>query len=292
MEIQHLKSFSTLLREKSFSRAARALFLTQPAISQHIRALENELGEKLIDRTTKQAVATDAGRLLESRIPAIFESLDSIRSEISARKGLMQGALRIVCGDTVAAHLLPRVIAPFWMKYPRLDITVHNSPSEGIVSALLQREAEIGIATLPVRNRFLQVFPLLAYHEVAVSAPDKKRSTVSITLKELCKERLLLLETGTRHRTMLDAELKRQGIQPSSVLSFSSVAVQKAFAATGIGTAIVPDFAVREELKRGMLSLSKISDLRQKEIGAVTRVRRELSPAGNALLEVLKGFKF
>jgi len=288
MEINQLKTFFAIIEEQSFSRAAQRLFLTQPAVSFQIKALEKELDEVLFDRSSKNLHLTKAGKILEQYGRQIFHALDSVKSEIGEVRNLVQGNLSIGCSDTLSSYYLPRLLGPFLQKYPSLDITVRNNPSVKIVESVLQRELDIGIVTMPVDHTQLRTKRLISYTDIAVFSPQSHfAGNDCLTLRELSKTRLLLLERGTRHRSLIEKEFRNQALVLEKVIAFGSVGVQKAFARTGIGVAIVPDFAVQEEIEQGVLCRAAIQGLSRRSAGVIINKKSNMSPAGRTFLQTL-----
>ncbi|MBN1982522.1 MAG: LysR family transcriptional regulator, partial [Chitinivibrionales bacterium] len=292
MNIENLRSFCMIVQEGSISRAARRLFLTQPALSMQLKLLEEHFGEALVYRSKKQITCTEAGRIVHERSELIFRQLEAIKHEIYALKNLVAGTLIISCSDTVSTFLLPQPLAEFARRYPALDITVHNRQTSAIVAQLLQQEIEIGFVTLPVDNPMLVISQFRHYHDVAVCSPhyplaEKK----NVTIQELAHQRLLLLEPGTQSRGLLDRDFARAGVALHSAMEFGSVAVQKAFALHGLGVAIVPEFAVVQECKTKQLCCIPVTGFAKRQIGVAIHKNNPLSPAARAFYRFLESIK-
>jgi DNA-binding transcriptional LysR family regulator len=285
MDIDQLRTFCHVVDEQSFSRAARAMFLTQPAISMQIKSLEQEIGQSLFDRGRKKIVPTEAGTILYGHVQAICHELASARIEMDQIKQLVRGRLIIGCSDTVSSYILPPLLSSFLKQFPELSITVQNRPSLDITRMVIEGAADIGFVTLPVQAKQCIIWPFVSYHDVAVCALDHACAARNrISLPVLAQQRLLLLEPGTKSRMLLDEAFARCGLVPVSIMGFGSVEVQKAFARKGIGIAIVPDFAVENETGKSALKVVPIQGISQREIGIIVRKNRTQSLASQRFL--------
>ena len=126
VELNQLRGFLGVVREGSFTRAAEHLFLTQPALSLQIKALETELGEQLFERRNRRVYLTEAGAILQEKAESIFGLVSEIHEEMAARQGLQTGQVRIGTSDTICLYLLPSVVQAFRDAYPGIDIHLTN----------------------------------------------------------------------------------------------------------------------------------------------------------------------
>jgi DNA-binding transcriptional LysR family regulator len=204
----------------------------------------------------------------------------------------VRGQLTIGCSDTVSSYLLPPILSDFIEKYPNIEITVQNRPSPHIIHMVLDRTADVGLVTMPVTDDDLKVRQLFSYRNVAICSPEHSFAKHSSThLSSLARHRLLLLEPGTKNRMLLDEAFARVNVSPGSLMEFGSVEVQKSFAETGIGIAIVPDFAVRKKRDRNLLKIIRIRRIPRCETGVIVRKNRKLSPAVQEFISLLYAHK-
>lgn len=286
MEIMQLKGFCAVVEEQSFSKAASRIFVSQPAISMQIKSLEEELGEKLLKRSKRKIDLTEAGEVLYQRARNILNELELTRQEIEEIHGLQRGKLNLGCSDTVSTYILPSLLQGFIGEYPRIDITVRNKPTMQIVQMIQDGEIDLGLITLPVTNPQLEIHELFNYQDVAICSHNHPLSHhTSVKIENLAVERLLVLEEGTKSRTLLDQKLTISGIIPESIIEFSSVEVQKAFAEIGLGVAIVPDFSVSKSSKE--LHQLQIENLPVRTIGYAIKSNRQIPGLLNKFLELL-----
>src|SRR5581483_7535059 len=144
MDPRRLEAFVAVARERSFTRAALGLHLSQSAVSQQIRALERELGTQLLERTRRRVDLTPAGAALYERAERILRDLETARRAVAAAAGEVAGALDVAASLTIAAYLLPRPLARLVAEHPDVRVSVRVENSEQVARALLSGEADVG----------------------------------------------------------------------------------------------------------------------------------------------------
>ena len=174
MDLHQLRSFYEVVREQSFTRAADKLFLTQPAISLQIKALENELDEILLERNRRQLRLTPAGEILFAHAKAILSRLEQARDDIAALKQVLRGRLAIGTSDTNCTYVLPGVLAEFRARYPAVELDIRNRMSPEVSNLVLNDEVEFGLATLPVKHRDLVSESLFERRDVLICPPGPR----------------------------------------------------------------------------------------------------------------------
>ncbi|HJV39557.1 MAG TPA: LysR family transcriptional regulator, partial [Geothrix sp.] len=147
MDLGQLETFLVVAREKSFSRAAERLFRTQPAVSLALKRLEEELGETLVDRTTKGGTLTDAGATLLPLAQRMFDLRQEILDTFGALKGLQQGRLNVGANESVSEFLLPRILLAYQQAWPAIKIQAYRQTSERIPTEVLERRLDVGFVS-------------------------------------------------------------------------------------------------------------------------------------------------
>jgi len=264
------------------------MFVTQPALSMQIKALEQEIGQTLLDRTGGRVTLTDAGRALAGGARDAMARLDDAVQEVARVGGLEHGTLAIGSSDTIGEFYLQPILAAFIARHPGISITVHNKPTAEIEQLVLDNTAEVGLVTLPVSTPKLESRTIFGYRDLALCAPGMPPAgRRSVALEELVGARLLLLPPETRSRMLLERDLSRAGVAAANVMELGSVHLQKSFARIGLGVAIVPDYAVQAETAAGEICAVPITGLSRREIGVIYRDGRPLSPAARTFLAML-----
>jgi DNA-binding transcriptional LysR family regulator len=252
MELRQLESFREVVREGSFTGAARKLHMTQPAVSLHVKALEDELGVRLLERDGRGVRLTEAGAMLLRTADDALAALDDVRRRIREAAAPDRGRVVIACGDTVALHLLPPVLTEFRRQRPLAEVSIKNHGSQQVLDLVLRREADVGIVTRPpwldpaLWARTIWTEPLLLAtprrHPLAAEgdgAADRAPSAA-----ELDRQAAVLLAKPTETRALVDRALRALGISVEVVMESGNLEVVKAYVADGLGISFLPAMAV------------------------------------------------
>ena len=237
MEVGQLRSFVAVADRASFTRAADDRHLTQSAISQQIRSLEEGLDARLFERSAHAVRLTPIGARLLPHAREILAAVSAAERAVEEAGQALAGTLKIGCPDALACHFLPGILATFARAHPGVSILLVNKPSRD-----LERRIDAGELDIAFFSRETDPEPLWRYSMLAVGRADQIRSD-AIELEDLGDQWLLLLERGTRHRAVVDAALRRARVSAAKVLELGDVSIQLAMAREGLGVAIVPDFA-------------------------------------------------
>lgn len=288
MELRQLESFREVVRQGSFTAAARALHMTQPAISQHVKALEDEVGARLLDRDGRGVRLTAAGTLLleaaEVALGATVECRRRIRESLAPERG----QLVLACGDTVALHLLPPVMRAFRAQHPQAEIVVKNHGSREILDLVLTRGADLGIVTRPpaldpaLWSRTLLVDPLrlVVPHGHPLAAGP-------VELRALEGQPAVLLARTTETRGIVEHALGAAGVALDVVLESGNLEVVKAYAAEGLGLAIVPESALTAADRARLAVLALPAGVPARRLAVVRRQDRVPGLLATSLLRLL-----
>ena len=289
MDLHQLRGFYEIARTRSFTRAADKLFLSQPAISLQVKALEDELGEPLFDRKRREIRLTEAGEVLFKYVQQVFDGLENARNEIAALHNEVRGRLVVGTSDTNCTYILPDVLEEFRRCYPGVDLDIRNRISSEIANLVAADGVDIGLVTLPVRHRDVQEHTLLQRQDVLICRPDhclgwRKR----IRLADITSFPLLVLERGSTSRQLLDAALVKEKVSPPIAMELGGIEVLKRFVEIGLGLAIVPEVAVAQEVERGQLHAVQISGLSASRVGWIERRGRMRSAATSAFIQLIE----
>jgi DNA-binding transcriptional LysR family regulator len=288
MDLYQLRGFYEIARERSFTRAAGKLFLTQPAISLQLKALEEELGEVLLERR-RGIRLTPAGEVLFDHARQVFAHLETAQDEIAALRRVLRGRLVIGTSDTNCTYVLPEVLAEFRRRYPQVEMDIRNRMSPEVGNLVLNDEVDLGLATLPVRHRDLLSQALFTRRDVLICRPDhalgKRRQ---VRLQEVAHYPLLALERGSTSRQLLDQTFAQAGLSLEVAMNLGGIEVIKRFVEIGLGIAVVPQVAVERELAEGRLHAAGVRGLPPRQVGLLEHRGRRRAPAAAAFLELLR----
>lgn len=290
MDIHHLKVFALVFKYKSFSEAADELHLTQPTVSQHIRALEEELNCKLFDRLARKIIPTKEAGVLIGRAQEIIEKAESFKNLLGEFREDMTGHIIIGASSIPGTYILPGIISEFRRKRPSVLFEIVVSDSRGIIDKVSDHDLLIGIVGARLDSRQLQYIPFLNDELVVIDAPTLAKSR-SMDFSEIIDLPMVMREQGSGTRREFEKVLikhKMDENQLNIVGIFGSTDAVKQAVKQGVGISVVSRRAVRDELKCNVLSEIKIKDSEmQRQFFIVTHRKRTLPHNYKSFLEYL-----
>ncbi|MGH7163579.1 MAG: LysR family transcriptional regulator [Planctomycetota bacterium] len=289
MDLEALRSFYHVARERSFSRAARILHVSQPAMSVRIKTLEDEIGQRLFDRERKGVALTEAGAVLFSSAEKIFSDVHEALARLAELKDSGLGRVRLGCSDTVSLYLLPPALKRFRARFPAAEIVIRNAYSAEILDLLVRGELDFGIVTRPVAvDRRLEARPLLRDpFLLACPRDDPLLRRARVPLAALDGRAMVALEKGTVTREAVDRAFNAAGARPRIVLESGNIEVLKKYVGIGFGCALLPEGAVAGADRRRLATRPlEGTDLHRVVVAAVPRDRYVPRPA-RVLLDLL-----
>lgn len=254
LETKQLKIFKTIVEVGSFTRAGARLNLSQPAISQHIRALEEHLGVPVLLRVGKRARPTPAGEVLLHCAEQVLDKIEDAERLLAEQGVGGGGVIRIGGGDAVCQHLLPPVMKEFLAQFPRVHLHVSSSHSSATVARVLGGELDLGLVTLPVETDRIRVTEVGRDELVAVVRPDHSwAERRRVQASDFSDEPLILYNRESRLTDVLLRFLLEEGVFPRVTTEVDQVVVVKELVRLGIGVAVLPAWTVRTEVESGIL---------------------------------------
>ena len=289
MELQQLRGFYEVARRGSFTGAAQKLFLTQPAVSQQIKALEEELGQSLLERGRKGVRLTPAGEALFRRARSVLGELAAARAELEEMGSLVRGRVLLATSDTNCTYVLPPVLRRFRERFPEVEVDIRNKMSPEIGHLVRADEIDFGLATLPIRGRGLSTEPVFERRDVWICSPEHPLSRRAAVMPATAgRHPLLALERGSQSRSLLDAVLRGAGTTPAIVMELGSIEVIKRFVEIGFGVALVPEVSIAAEAEAGRLAAVAARGVPRRSVGLVRHRGRPSPPAAAALMGLMR----
>ena len=237
----------------SFRKAAEELYLTQPAVSLQIKALEEDLGVQLFDRTGTQIKLTPAGGVLLGFAEQASSLLLQAERDIAALSGDHAGHLALGASTTIAQYVLPRLLGEFRKGYPRVQCTLISGNTEHIVEAVENQKIELGFIEGPARSRGVKTEPFLKDELVLiVSTAHEWAERASISSADLSTAQLMMRERGSGTRRVVEIALERQGIKRSSLnitMELDSTEAIKSAVEAGLGIGFISRWAIAKDLR-------------------------------------------
>jgi len=286
MDFVRLSVFSAVARRLSFSRAAEALHLSQPAVSKHIRQLEAELGVQLLHRRGNHVELTDAGRLVADYAQRVSVLTEEVRRVLGELEGLQRGYLRVGASTTPGLYLLPQVLARFQEKYPGVEVTLTIANSADITRQVMSGQVDLGFVGAPTETPGLQVRPFAEDEIVLIVPPGHSLAQQqTFTPGLLANETLILREAGSGTQQIAQSHLSELGVKPRRVMELAGCEAVKRAVAAGLGVAFVSRHAIELEMAQQLVSVPDIPELRfMRPLFILTRKDARPSAAALAFL--------
>ena len=255
LENARLTVFRAVARLLSFRKAAEELYLTQPAVSLQIKALEDDLGTQLFDRTGSRVALTAAGRALLEHAAQSNEVLQKAEREIAALSGELAGRLVLGASTTIAQYVLPRLLGEFLAERPRVQLSLVSGNTERIVSAVVDREISLGFIEGPSRSKDVREEAFLEDEIVlVVPAAHEWAERERITISELSEMPVLMRERGSGTRHVVEMALERNHVKPSSLriaMELDSTEAIKSAVEAGLGVGFISKWAIAKDMRAG-----------------------------------------
>jgi DNA-binding transcriptional LysR family regulator len=283
VQLAHLRALAAVARHASFSRAAGELGVTQPAVSMQVRQLEEALGQPLLERVGKRAFPTRAGEVLLTHAASAFREIDAGIERVQELGGVMAGRVRLGTSASISIYLLPPFLRRFRSRYPATELVVVTGNAPEIARAVVDNELDVGIVSLPVRERELAVAPFVDDELVAIAAPHPRwRGLRTIGPDALAREPLILYEQGGTVRRVIDGWFRRAGAAPVRPMELGNTEAIKKLVEAGLGLSVTSWFSIRAELRARLLIAIRLSPALVRKIGVIRRRDKPRTPALDA----------
>jgi len=289
MDIRQLRYFLSVLHEGSVGGAARAHFVTQPAVTLQMQRLQESAGEKLLVREGRRMVPTEAGRVLAAHAEAVVRRMDVLEAEMKGLRGLEHGSLRVGNIDAASVYVLPDLYHQFHERYPGVNLEITVGDTSELLDALRHGDVELATTTLPVDAAGFDVFEIYREELVPVApADDPLAARRRLTATELSDAGVITYPAGATTRRLIDKAFESAGAVLRPRMEISSPEAIMRLTQAGLGPAILPEPVVAAELESGTLVRLRLGRLRiERAIGMVHRERAALSPAARAFLDMV-----
>lgn len=289
MELAQLEVFLMVARERRFSRAAEKLFRTQSAVSQTIHKLEVELGEALFDRSSREGVLTDAGKVLVEYAEKLLNLRSEAAESLVELRELQKGRLVIAANEFTALYLLP-ILAEFRRLHPMIKITVQRALGSHIPDDVLRYRAEFGVLSYEPQEP--SVYSVVVYLDELVFVVPPKHPLASarqVSIRQLGAESFVAHIVSSPYRDKVLQLFKTHKTPLHMDLELPTLQAIKQFVALGNGVAFLPEISVETELARGELVRIPVRELQLKrKLRLIFRKDANLSHAARALLKVVE----
>jgi DNA-binding transcriptional LysR family regulator len=257
-----------------------------------VRQLEQRLGLPLLERVGKRAFPTKAGELLLAHAGRAVRELETGLEVVQQLRGIVAGRIRLGTSASFSIYLLPPALRRFRSRYSRTELTVVTGNAPEIARAVVGSELDVGIVSLPVRERELAVSPFYRDEVVAIAPPDRRWPRGQrVTARELVSEPLILFERGATLRRVIDDWFHRAGAIPALPMELGNTEAIKKLVEAGLGRSVTSWFSVAAEVRARKLASARLDPPLYREIGVILRRDKPRTPVLKAFLSTLDGLR-
>jgi LysR family transcriptional regulator, transcriptional activator of the cysJI operon len=294
MADRRLQVFHTVARLLSFTKAADALHMTQPAVTFQVRQLEEYFNTRLFDRTHNRINLTPVGECVFLYAEQIFERYAEMENAVKEMTGDVSGVLLIGASTTIAEYMLPALLGDFKRKYPDVRIRLRVSNTEGIVAMVEDNVIDLGVVEAPVGNKSLAVELCSMDQLVAVVAPDHELAVLnSVSIQDLLACPYISREEGSGTREVIAAYVSEQGIpweNMNIVMELGSSEAIKGTVAAGLGVAILSASSLQKEVQLGTLKVLPLTPALERPFSFVHQKQKFRLRAMEELLKFARAY--
>jgi len=287
MDFYQLETFLEVARHSSFSRAAEKRFRTQPAISSQIRALEEEVGAKLFDRSGGKVALTAAGKVFQQYAEQTLDSRKTMLVTVAEMERVPRGEIVVGANEGTCLHILPEVFAEFKKLYPDVAVQISRLERAKIMESIIDNSVDFGVVSAPVDDKRLTVVTIHRDELVIIAPPGHALSRLKqATIAEVVQSPLLLPKVG-RTRDALENLFYERNLKPKISMELDSSELLKRFVAAHVGIGFIARSNVSEDVKAGVLAAVPMADASiRRDLALVFRKDKALSRAALAFIEI------
>ncbi len=287
MDFDQLKTFLEVWRQKSFSRAAEKLRITQPAVSAQIRSLEREVGERLFDRTGGKVTFTATGRVFEPFAENALATQRHMLMMVAEQKHSARGEIAISAQESTSLYVLPEVFTEFKRHYPKVGLKIVRAERSNTLELLLNREVDFGVVSLPVKDpRF--VVKVLHHDELLLAVPKGHPLTAlsKVAPADIVKHSFLLPKQG-RTRDLLLNIFRMNEVYPKKAMEVESGELMKRFVIAGLGIGFLPAINIEQERTAGSVQVVPVESIKLvRDLGLIYLKDKPMTRAITSFLEI------
>ncbi len=289
MQVESFKVFRDLVETQSFSKAAALNFITQSAVSQQIRAMEDRFHVPLIERSNKRFGLTREGQLLYETSKEIIFHFDTLQHQLAEMRNIVTGSLRVSTVYSIGLHELPPYLKRFLKEYPTVNVHVEYRRSNQVYDEVLEGMSDIGLVAFPTARKSLKIEPFRKDRLVLICAPEHRLSQESeVEIKNLAFEKFIAFEPDIPTRKAIDKMFKENDLELKPIMELDNIETVKRVVEIGSGIAIVPRTTVEQEVNSHTLkAIEFVGRPYFRPLGIIYKSGRVLSPAMKRFLKTL-----
>lgn len=286
--LRQLRTFVAVAQHGSFSQAGQAIGLSQSAVSHSIKELEAEMGVRLLDRTTREVLLSEAGQQLATRLERLLEELNTTLLDVRSYGEQRSGTVRVAASQTPSAHLMPQCLASSQLRYPDIRVILHDRVQQWVLQSVRNAEVDFGIVIGPLQDAdfdseeiLQEPFLLLCHQDDALAqAPQAQWSM-------LAGRAMVLQDYASGSRLLVDAALQRLALNVQVVQEIGHPATLYPMVEAGIGISILPALALPLPSGR-KLTVRRLYPEINRSLMLIKRKNRSLTPAAEAIWQEVR----
>ena len=289
MDLGQVEAFVQVAQHRSFSKAADALFLTQPSVTARIQSLERDLGEALFERNGRGVRLTEMGTAFLPYARRALKALQEGRDALDGMRNLEIGTLKLGCALTVSTYVLPKVLKRYCSTYPGVEVSVHTGRSEQVLQMVLTDDVHCALERT-VHHADIVTVPLYEDDLVLASAPEHRFAlTRTATIEDVGREPLILFDKGSSYSQLIQGVFRQHGIVPRTLMELDTIEATKKMVEEGLGIALLPRVSTEREFAQGTLCPISISNASMpgRQISLIFRKNRKHTRAVVAFFTLL-----
>ena len=289
MDLGQIEAFVQVAQHRSFSKAAEALFLTQPSVTARIQSLERDLGESLFERNGRGVRMTEMGAAFLPYARRALKALQDGRDSIEGMRNPDIGSLKLGSALTVSTYVLPKILKKYTNTYPGVEVSVHTGRSEQVLHMVLQDEVHCALERT-VHHAEIVTVPLYEDDLVLVAPPEHRFAQKrGATVEEIGREPLILFDKGSSYNALIQGVFRQHGIVPKTTMDMDTIEATKKMVEEGLGIALLPKVSTEREVELKHLVTVNVTNatMPKREISLIYRKNRKQPRAVAAFFELL-----
>ncbi|ERH63734.1 LysR family transcripitonal regulator [Pantoea dispersa EGD-AAK13] len=286
--LRQLRTFVAVAQHGSFSQAGQAIGLSQSAVSHSIKELEAEMGVRLLDRTTREVLLSEAGQQLATRLERLLEELNTTLLDVRSYGEQRSGTVRVAASQTPSAHLMPQCLASSQLRYPDIRVILHDRVQQWVLQSVRNAEVDFGIVIGPLQDAdfdseeiLQEPFLLLCHQDDALAQVPQAQWSM------LAGRAMVLQDYASGSRLLVDAALQRLALNVQVVQEIGHPATLYPMVEAGIGISILPALALPLPSGR-KLTVRRLYPEINRSLMLIKRKNRSLTPAAEAIWQEVR----
>lgn len=260
MDLGQIEAFVQVAQHRSFSKAADALFLTQPSVTARIQSLERDLGEALFERNGRGVRLTEMGGTFLPFARRALKALQEGRDALEGMRNLDIGTLKLGSALTVSTYVLPKILKKYCAAYPGVEVSVHTGRSEQVLQMVLSDDVHCALERT-VQHPEIVTIPLYEDDLALVASPDHRFArTGTASIEDVGREPLILFDKGSSYNQLIQGVFRQHGIVPRTLMELDTIEATKKMVEEGLGIALLPKVSTEREIEQARLRLISVTD--------------------------------